>query len=677
MDKYESEHNKTIERYAMLIKQLFGIALNEFAQVASIVEGDYSGNEMFNFDDYQQAKATVAKIVNTLANNMNVSVVNGCKAVWDISNKKNNALVESLFKGKDLTDEQKIRYFQNNEPALKAFTERKHNGLRLSDRVWNIVGGYKNDIETALSVSIEQGKSAHDLAKEVQQYLNEPDKLFRRVRDEFGELQLSKNAKSYHPGAGVYRSSYKNALRLARTEINMAYRTADFTRYQQLDFIVGIEIKTSGNHPEHDICDQLQGRYPKDFKFVGWHPNCRCYQKTILKTEEEMERDEERMRKGQEPTANSKNSVDDVPDEFKEWVEDNEDKIKRAKSKPYFVTDNPKYISGKTIELTPEQRKEVTLKMAKERHAARTQEQVDDIKGRWSERQTSRKYAELIHNSFIMTNESNNLVTIDDLKKVFGDNLPKTLPNINSVISKYQRRKDYGKIAKEYKNEIEITMRELFQKHDLGMNIKDSLLEKILNSHFKNQFETGTSGGALYSNETSGLIESYNGRLKAAHKLFVGDSDLTKQFERKEYEKYGNLLDHNILRSITNNTATTYGNVEVRFKKDKVIATWTAGDSLGCKYQPSLVTNPQSCSFDNLPITPKSIVNTDNLIEFKNNYIDRYVELQFHGNLTVDCVESLAFPYDIRTSQYIDIATKWKQKGVKIYYVYKSELMQL
>ena len=267
--------------------------------------------------------------------------------MWDISNKKNNALVESLFKGKDLTDKQKIRYFQNNEPALKAFTERKHNGLRLSDRVWNIVGGYKNDIETALSVSMEQGKSAHDLAKEVQQYLNEPNKLFRRVRDEFGELQLSKNAQNYHPGAGVYRSSYKNALRLARTEINMAYRTADFTRYQQLDFIVGIEIKTSGNHPEHDICDQLAGRYPKDFKFVGWHPNCRCYQKTILKTEEEMERDEERMRKGQEPAANSENSVNDVPDEFKGWVNENEDKIKRAKNKPYFVTDNPKYSNTK------------------------------------------------------------------------------------------------------------------------------------------------------------------------------------------------------------------------------------------------------------------------------------------------------------------------------------------
>ena len=25
-----------------------------------------------------------------------------------------------------------------------------------------------------------------------------------------------------------------------------------------------------------DICDHMKGEYPKDFKFTGWHPNCRC-----------------------------------------------------------------------------------------------------------------------------------------------------------------------------------------------------------------------------------------------------------------------------------------------------------------------------------------------------------------------------------------------------------------
>lgn len=102
-------------------------------------------------------------------------------------------------------------------------------------------------------------------------------KLFRRVRDEHGELQLSKRAAVFHPGRGVYRSSYKNARRLAATETNIAYMTADYERWQQLDFVVGIEIKLSNNHtlngvPFTDICDDLKGRYPKDFKFTGWHP---------------------------------------------------------------------------------------------------------------------------------------------------------------------------------------------------------------------------------------------------------------------------------------------------------------------------------------------------------------------------------------------------------------------
>ena len=55
-------------------------------------------------------------------------------------------------------------------------------------------------------------------------------------------------AQAYHPGQGVYRSSYQNAMRMARTEINSAYREADSIRWQQLDFIVGYEVKTSKSH---------------------------------------------------------------------------------------------------------------------------------------------------------------------------------------------------------------------------------------------------------------------------------------------------------------------------------------------------------------------------------------------------------------------------------------------
>ncbi|MFQ8804125.1 MAG: hypothetical protein ACLR8Y_02080 [Alistipes indistinctus] len=74
---------------------------------------------------------------------------------------------------------------------------------------------------TCLSVAIQKGQSANQLASSIKKYLNEPDRLFRRVRDEYGNLVLSKNARAYHPGAGVYRSSFETPV-VAASEINMA-----------------------------------------------------------------------------------------------------------------------------------------------------------------------------------------------------------------------------------------------------------------------------------------------------------------------------------------------------------------------------------------------------------------------------------------------------------------------
>ena len=272
--------------------------------------------------------------------------------------------------------------------------------------------------------------------------------------------------------------------------------------------------------------------------------------------------------------------------------------------------------------------------------------------------------------------------TIEDLKNRLGDKMPKTLTNLEMAIAEYEKKSRYGAKAKQYKAEIEELMKKLFDEHDLGMNIEDDTLEAVLNSWFKNTFETGSSGGYVGSTKVSGKISSSHSRLGAAHRLFGLGKDLdADQLARNDYEKYGNLLDHNIVESMAHNTARQYGNVEVRFKKDKVIATWTAGDSLGETYQPSLVSDPRSCSFDNLSKTPSSAtIQVSDLAKFKRDHISSYLELQYHGDLTVDCVESLTFPYDLKEtsrSRYLNVAQKWKAKGVKIYYVVNGTLYQL
>lgn len=185
-------------------------------------------------------------------------------------------------------------------------------------------------IETSLAEGLAEGRSAAELSRTIRQDLREPDRLFRRVRDKNGILQLSKPARAYHPGQGVYRSSYKNALRLTRTEINVSYAEADFERWQRLDFVVGYEVRLSNNHtcnghPFTDICDELAGRYPKWFKFTKWHPQCRCVCLAIFDND---------------PGAGE---VRDVPDNFKQWVTDNQPRLDRSIKKgtaPYWVRDN-------------------------------------------------------------------------------------------------------------------------------------------------------------------------------------------------------------------------------------------------------------------------------------------------------------------------------------------------
>lgn len=349
MDKYEKKHNRTMDAYERMVGDLYKSATKEAALLGMSISDEFGGDKLFSFADFPQTKKKADKLLKTLAGNVQTAIVNGVRSAWTLANNKNDEICNVVFgdNARKLPKAQYRKYYSNNGKALEAFESRKVAGLNLSDRVWKYTDQFKEEIELGLSVGIKSGMSADDLQRELRVFLQHPDKLFRRVRDEFGQLRLSKRAAAYHPGRGVYRSSYKNARRLAATEINIAYRTADYTRWQQLDFVVGIEIKTSNNHPEPDICDDLKGKYPKDFKFTGWHPHCRCHAETILKTEEELMEDNRRILLGEEPREGSVNEVREVPQGFTKWVEANKERIVQANSMPYFITDNASRLSAK------------------------------------------------------------------------------------------------------------------------------------------------------------------------------------------------------------------------------------------------------------------------------------------------------------------------------------------
>lgn len=345
-NKYDVQHDRNLSKYLKELDEIYTAACREAASIG-LMAGELKPGTAFAFKDFPITHERLEKFLQKFNGRMETAIVNAVKSEWTLANNKNNELARRIFGdnvGK-LTEEQYYRYFSNNHKALEAFLQRKEAGLNLSDRVWKYTNQFKEEIEMGLDFGIRFGRSADELSRDLRKYLKEPQKLFRRVRDEYGNLHLSKAAKAYHPGRGVYRSSYKNARRLTATETNIAYRTADHLRYQNLDFVVGIKIVTSNNHPVYDICDELEGDYPKDFKFTGWHPHCRCHVNTILKTPEELVRDTQNLLNGEEPEKDSVNTIKNVPGAFSKWVEGNKGRIETAKQLPYFVRDNKKSIA--------------------------------------------------------------------------------------------------------------------------------------------------------------------------------------------------------------------------------------------------------------------------------------------------------------------------------------------
>lgn len=342
---FDLNHYRTTEQYAAAVQALFDRATLAIAQSAT--RRTIDPDKPFSFDDYPEVKAELQKVVGQLASQLQTTIETGSKKQWLFACDKNDGFIDSIMDTSKLSKARLKKMQDRNLDALSAFQGRKVAGMDLSQRVWRYVGQFRDQLETALDVGLGEGRSAQQLARDVKQNLREPDRLFRRVRDKRGNLVLSKAARAFHPGQGVYRSSVKNAQRLTRSEINMAYRESDFLRWQQLDFVVGFEIHRSNHEPlcKCKMCDRLQGRYPKTFKFKGWHPQCMCYAVPILMDEETFDENElgdlkAALRGTEYKKKQSRNLVTDVPDGFKEWVAENMEASAGWASTPYFIKDN-------------------------------------------------------------------------------------------------------------------------------------------------------------------------------------------------------------------------------------------------------------------------------------------------------------------------------------------------
>lgn len=344
--KYDSVHAANLDRYARDVRRAYLSVIKEVSQLG--VGLNLNANDEFYWRNYPEANKKVNELIKQLNSRVYGTTVSGINTEWDLAVEKNNELAYYVY-GKELDQlpaAYRTKYLSNNAAARRNFVYRKENGLGLSDKVWRNSRQFKQELELALEVGIGKGKSAESIARDVTKYLNDPDQLFRRVRDANDELRLSKAAKAYNPGRGRYRSSYKNALRLTANETNFSYEGSQREKRKQQDFIVGVEIKVSPNHNPADDkggipCIDLQGKYPKDFEWTyKWHVNCRCLSLNIIKTRSELDSDTEKILRGEEPNTPSKREVKRNPVSYRNWVKDNESMWENWKQPPRFVQVN-------------------------------------------------------------------------------------------------------------------------------------------------------------------------------------------------------------------------------------------------------------------------------------------------------------------------------------------------
>lgn len=216
--------------------------------------------------------------------------------------------------------------------------------------------------------------------------------------------------------------------------------------------------------------------------------------------------------------------------------------------------------------------------------------------------------------------------------------------------------KDIEKLTDEDIELIDKTMRQLIKNNEFCMRVPSRVLSKIINEgKFKNQFETGTSGGSLNRRD----------REAASANLFGAD---TQSLEDQDYEKYGYLGESDFAHEIKEYkySVRQYGDVRVVFDKNKMRSrtTFTTDDSLGPALDRDIVAgdvnNPRANGiiYKEIPkalkkmrdIDVKTGIYKESDVEVMHDPMafvkevmtyNRYIELQYHGQVTTEYIGKL------------------------------------
>lgn len=316
-DKYRLIQKQYRKKFLLLQKQLE----KEYADISSKLMGkvqklafDFADKDgLFKKSDMDQINLEVSAINYWFANEMKDWLDNNITKSADIAIQGQDNAAEYFVKSiiqesagqdkallaKALSDGGsgillRARYGTGLAKSIRdaVWKKRWKDGFKLSDRVWKMNQLMNENIKHMVEDCVNQGKSAVNFAKAVEQYLEKPGPAW------------TTGIKPSITGRGSVKY---NALRIARTETNQAYQKAQNLSDKNSVIVKGTKWNLSSSHPTvwppsaayngyPEICDYRakhnhHGLGPGVFppgKAPSDHPNGLCYLTSELYQGEEL-----------------------------------------------------------------------------------------------------------------------------------------------------------------------------------------------------------------------------------------------------------------------------------------------------------------------------------------------------------------------------------------------------
>lgn len=286
MAQYPPEIAKIIQKQEDDIDQLLIETVGRFR--SEIVKRDWD-----NVSTKSKLILTIfaANLLNTIVNTNNDLVVNALLI--------QKAELAELVKKSNVKDRVVISKFQKEiDNYISDFNvkTRKIASKTMPFRIKTLRDGSIKTVRNIIAIDLEIGKSAYQIAKDIEQYIR-PEGLLTRVsplewyRQRFESYKV-KDIKDIPKGSVSY-----NAFTIARSESNRTYRDAIVESTKNTPWVYGYKWNLSASHPKPDICDVWAN---SDFGMGAGvytaqslpydHPNGLCFVTTVQISSREFKR---------------------------------------------------------------------------------------------------------------------------------------------------------------------------------------------------------------------------------------------------------------------------------------------------------------------------------------------------------------------------------------------------